>query len=354
MGSGGDGTNAESKEGLTGAAAPGAEQPVQQYALPTVTLVGLGVGVVSASACTALLIHLDPAVGALQLDGAVALCAGSLFYWLLSVLSSDVSIVDLWWPQSYVLQAWVFAFSVPDGFSSTRKLATLALVSVWGARLAIHLTLRKWREGWEEDRRYPERVLVLVRGQVPSIVFHLVSLLQVFVMQGSWMWLVGQSLLVVFVHGESPECDDEPLLSTCGLGVFDAVAAALWLIGFVFEAGSDLQLQLFKADPSKRGTVCDGGFFKYTRHPNYFGDFTVWLSFFCVAAPLNGGYGVMSIGSPLLMFILLRFVSGVTINDAVQAKKPKYKNYIATTPAFFPWCRKDLDAASAAALTGPE
>ena len=78
------------------------------------------------------------------------------------------------------------------------------------------------------------------------------------------------------------------------------------------------------------------------------------LPTFCVAAPLNGGYGVMSIGSPLLMFILLRFVSGVTINDAVQAKKPKYKNYIATTPAFFPWCRKDLDAASAAALTGPE
>ena len=62
-------------------------------------------------------------------------------------------------------------------------------------------------------------------------------------------------------------------------------------------------------DPAKRGTVCDGGFFRYTRHPNYFGDFTVWLSFFIFAAPLNGGYGVMAVGSPVLMFILLRFVS---------------------------------------------
>jgi steroid 5-alpha reductase family enzyme len=68
---------------------------------------------------------------------------------------------------------------------------------------------------------------------------------------------------------------------------------------------------------------------------------TVWLSFFLVAAPLNGGYGLMSFGSPLLMFVLLRFVSGVVINDAVQAKKPKYARYIATTPAFFPWCRSE-------------
>ncbi len=353
MGAGGDGVNAESKTGLTG------EQPAQtvQYALPPSTLVALGVGVVLASASTAALIHLDPAVGALQIDGALAVAVGSLIYWVFSILSSDVSIVDLWWPQAYVLQAWVYALSATDGLTSSRQLATVVLVTVWGARLAGHLTLRKWREGWEEDRRYPERVLVLVRGEVPAVVFHLVALLQVFVMQGAWMWLVGQSLLVVSVHGGLPEsCKDEPLFSTCGLGTFDAVAVGLWLVGFVFEAGSDLQLQLFRADPAKRGTVCDGLFFKYTRHPNYFGDFTVWLSFFCVAAPLNDWKGLLSAGSPLLMFILLRFVSGVTINDAVQAKKPKYKNYIATTPAFFPWCRKDAGSAGNAGdvLTGPE
>ena len=354
MGASADGVSEESKEGLTGAAQPA---ETVQYALPTATLVTLVVGLALASASTATLIHLDPVVGALQINGVLAVSVGSLIYWVLSILSSDVSIVDLWWPQAYVLQAWVYALSATDGISSSRQLAMLVLVTVWGARLAGHLTLRKWREGWEEDRRYPERVLVLVRGKVPGVVFHLVALLQVFVMQGAWMWLVGQSLLVVSVHGGRPEsCASEPLLSTCGLGVYDAVALALWLIGFVFEAGSDLQLQLFRSDPAKRGTVCDGLFFKYTRHPNYFGDFTVWLSFFFVAAPLNKWKGLLSAGSPLLMFILLRYVSGVTINDAVQAKKPKYKNYIATTPAFFPWFRKAAGSVGGGddMLTGPE
>lgn len=345
------GDNDEAKEGLTAApAAAGPAQPQQQYALPTITLVMLGVGVLLGGAFTALLIHLDPDVRTLEVRGAIALGVGSAFYWLISVLSSDVSIVDLWWPQSYVAQAWVFALTTTDGLTAPRKVLVLALVTAWGLRLLGHLTLRKYREGWDEDARYPERVLVLVRGQVPSVVFHLVSLLQVFVMQGFWMWLVGQSLLVVFVHGAVPPescAADDSLL--CGFTPFDAVALAVWLVGFTFEAGSDLQLQLFRADLAKRGTVCDGAFFKYTRHPNYFGDFMVWLSFFIFAAPLNSGYGVMAVGSPVLMFILLRFVSGVVINDAVQAKKPKYANYIATTPAFFPMCRNE-----AAATTGPE
>ena len=233
----------EAKEGLT----QPAQQPQQQYELPTITLVMLGVGVVLGGAFAALLIHLDPAVHTLEVRGAIALAVGSVIYWVISVLSSDVSIVDLWWPQSYVAQAWVFALSTDDGLTAPRKVLVLALVTVWGARLLGHLTLRKCREGWEEDRRYPERVLVLVRGQVPSVVFHLVSLLQVFVMQGSWMWLVGQSLLVVFVHGGVPDsCTAEDSL-LCGFTPFDAAALAVWLVGFTFEAGSDLQLQLFRA-----------------------------------------------------------------------------------------------------------
>ena len=237
------------------------------------TLVMLSVGLTLAVTFTALLIHLDPAVRTLETAGALAVGASAAFYWLISVVSSDVSVVDLWWPQGYVLQAWVFALVADDGLSSPRKVAMLALVTLWGARLAAHLTLRKAREGWREDPRYPERVLVLVRGQVPSVVFHLVSLLQVFVMQSVWSWLVGQSLLVVFVHGALPEsCADKSALSFCGATPVDAVALVVFLIGFTFEAGSDLQLQLFRADASKRGTVCDGGFFRYTRHPNCFGD----------------------------------------------------------------------------------
>jgi steroid 5-alpha reductase family enzyme len=145
-------------------------------------------------------------------------------------------------------------------------------------------------------------------------------------MQGAWMWLIGQPLLVVFA-------DDA---AGGDLGPVDYVACALWLLGFVYEAGSDLQLQLFKKH-RQPGQVCDTLFFKYTRHPNYFGDAVVWLSYYLFAAP-RGEYGWLALGSPVLMFVLLRYVSGVVINDRVQAeRKPHYREYIANTAPFCPW-----------------
>ena len=262
--------------------------PLQRHELGTKTLVLLGVGWTLAAVWTGLLVYLDEGVRELEARGALAVGAGSFVVWLISIPTADVSIVDLWWGVAYVAQAWVFALSVPGGFSSPRPLVTLALVTVWGMRLALHLIVRKAQEGWREDPRYPERVLLLVRGEAPAVAFHLVSLLQVFVMQGTFMWLVGQSLVVLFVHG-SPAADDDSCTespswaSPCNLNVFDAVALCLWLVGFAFEAGSDLQLQRFRASPANRGLVCNGGFFKYTRHPNYFGDWLVWLGFFCAA-----------------------------------------------------------------------
>ena len=262
--------------------------PLQRHELGTKTLVLLGVGWTLAAVWTGLLMYLDDDVHELEARGALAVGAGSVAVWLISIPAADVSLVDLWWGVAYVAQAWVFALSVPGGFSSPRPLVTLALVTVWGMRLALHLIVRKAQEGWREDPRYPERVLLLVRGEAPAVAFHLVSLLQVFVMQGTFMWLVGQSLVVLFVHG-SPAADDDSCTespswaSPCNLNVFDAVALCLWLVGFAFEAGSDLQLQRFRASPANRGLVCNGGFFKYTRHPNYFGDWLVWLGFFCAA-----------------------------------------------------------------------
>ena len=228
-----------------------------------------------------------------------------------------------------------------DSLNKGRRGLLLLLVTIWGMRLTLHLIVRKAEEGWKEDARYPDNVLILARGEANPLVFHLVSLLQVFVLQSCWMFLIAQPLLVVFAHSNSGDG------STWGsLRVTDYVACAVWAFGFIFEAGSDLQLMLFKKH-RQPGQVCDTGFFRNTRHPNYFGDFVVWVSFGIMAAPLNVAPSLCSLASPVMMFVLLRYVSGVVINDRVQAeRKPHYRAYISSTPAFFPWCRSEVAAAS--------
>ena len=124
----------------------------------------------------------------------------------------------------------------------------------------------------------------------------------------------------------------EPLALT----LLDLVALALFLLGFVFEAGGDWQLARFKQDPANRGQVMNRGLWRYTRHPNYFGDAVVWWSFFCFAAATPGGWWTLV--SPVLMTLLLMRVSGVTLLEKkLEQTKPAYREYVERTSAFFPW-----------------
>ena len=124
--------------------------------------------------------------------------------------------------------------------------------------------------------------------------FHLVTFLQVFVLQAIFMWVIGLSLSVALAAPGSASRVREPLF---------LAALGVWGLGFAFEAGSDLQLQLFKRDPANRGRVCDQGFFKYTRHPNYFGDFLIWSAFYMMAVAASWPHGLLAAGSPMLMFV---------------------------------------------------
>jgi steroid 5-alpha reductase family enzyme len=122
--------------------------------------------------------------------------------------------------------------------------------------------------------------------------------------------------------------------STAPLGWLDAAGVALWLVGMIFEAGGDWQLARFKRDPANRGKVLDTGLWRYTRHPNYFGDFCVWWGFFLIALSAGGWWSIVG---PLAMSFLLLKVSGVALLEKdIGERRPAYRDYIRRTNAFFP------------------
>ena len=231
--------------------------------------------------------------------------------WLLSLALRNVSIVDSVWSLMFLGEALAYAHAAPALGSRARLI--LLLVALWALRLALHIT---WRNrGHGEDRRYQA---IRARNQ-PNFEFK--SLYLVFLLQAALAWIISLPLLAA-VLGQAP------------LGVLDDAGAALWILGFVFEAGGDWQLTRFKADPANRGKVMDRGLWRYTRHPNYFGDFAVWWGFYLLAL---GAGGWWSIAGPILMSVLLMRVSGVTLLEQdITERRPQYADYIRRTNAFFP------------------
>jgi len=231
--------------------------------------------------------------------------------WLLSVVKKDVSFVDSLWSLFFLVAAGVFAVGVDS--LSLRGVLVLTLVALWSLRLSIYITARNWGE--PEDYRYQ----TIRANNEPGFAFK--SLYIVFGLQGVLAWLVALPLL--------------PAITSAGaLGPLDIAAAVLWLIGFVFEAGGDYQLARFKARADSKGRVLNTGLWRYTRHPNYFGDFCIWWSFYLFAVASGGWW---SIASPLLMSILLLRVSGVAmLENTITERRPEYADYIRNTNAFFP------------------
>ena len=245
---------------------------------------------------------------------AVILAVG-VFAWLFSIPRKDVSFVDSLWSLFFVIAAAVFAYASQP--LSDRGLLVLALVTVWALRLSVYITARNWGQG--EDYRYQ----AIRANNEPGFAFK--SLYIVFGLQGFLAWLVALPLLPA-------------IASTGPLTVLDGVAAALWLLGFVFEAGGDWQLSRFKRDPANKGRVMDRGLWSLTRHPNYFGDFCIWWAFYLFAVAAGGWWSVIS---PLLMSLLLLRVSGVAmLENTITERRPGYREYIERTNAFFPGLRR--------------
>jgi len=245
----------------------------------------------------------------------LALALGAMLaLWVLSLRLRDASIVDVWWGPGFALLAGA-AFLLSDA-SAPRQVLALALVSLWGLRLGAYLL---WRNaGAGEDRRY--RAMRERHGER----FAWASLFQVFGLQGVLQWIVSLPVQVaILAPGAAP------------LGALDALGAALFAAGLFFEAVGDWQLARFRADPASRGRVMDRGLWRYTRHPNYFGDFCVWWGLFAVA--LATPHGLLTLPAPLLMSFLLLRVSGVPLLErSLAERRPGYAEYARRTSAFFP------------------
>lgn len=247
----------------------------------------------------------------LWLTALPALLAAAALTWAISVPRRNVTIVDTLWPLLFVVAAAVYAAAASD--TGPRATLLVVLVTLWGTRLAAYLA---WRNrGHEEDRRYR----AIRRRNEPN--FAAKSLYLIFGFQALLAWVISLPLAGGIAAG-SP------------LGPLDWLGAALWTIGMVFEAGGDWQLARFKRDPASAGRVLDRGLWRYTRHPNYFGDFCVWWGIFLVA--LSGG-AWWSIAGPLLMsFLLLRFSGVVLLEKDIGERRPGYADYVRRTNAFFP------------------
>ncbi len=250
---------------------------------------------------------------------ALAAFTAMALLWLVSLWRRDASIVDIWWGPGFALIAAV-AFALGSGGDPARRALSLALVSLWGLRLGAHLLWRNWGAG--EDYRY--QAMRRRHGER----FGLVSLGTVFGLQGFLAWIVSLPVQVVHVSAGG------------ALGALDALGAALTALGLGFEAVGDWQLARFKADPGNRGEVMDRGLWRYTRHPNYFGEFCVWWGFFLIALAAGAWWSVVG---PLLISVLLLKVSGVTLLEQnIGERRPAYRDYIARTNAFFPGPRKHV------------
>lgn len=237
--------------------------------------------------------------------------------WSISVVKQDVSIVDSAW--SLLFLAAALAYAIGHDQSMPRTALVLALVTLWALRLSLHILVRSWGE--PEDRRYQA---IRARNQ-PGFAWK--SLYLVFLLQGILAWIISLPLLAA-------------LSNSAALGWLDALGVALWLTGFVFESIADWQLTRFKADPKNRGRVLDTGLWRTTRHPNYFGEFLVWWGFFLIAVSAGGTWSIVA---PILMSILLLRVSGVTLLEQdIAERRPAYRDYMASTNAFFPGPRRAL------------
>ncbi len=238
-----------------------------------------------------------------------------LCMWLLSLILKNSSIVDIFWGTGFVIVTWFIFGLTPGGFAVRRLLLNL-LVTVWGLRLSLHILVRNW--GKPEDYRY--QVWRRQAGQQ----WWWRSFFKVFLLQGVILWIVAVPLLAAQLNAGADR-----------LGWLDFLALAVWLIGFFFEAVGDWQLARFKAEPANKGKLMQAGVWRYTRHPNYFGDATQWWAYYLLALAAGGWW---SIFSPLIMTTLLMRVSGVTLLEkSLKTEKPGYQEYIETTSEFVPW-----------------
>ena len=252
-------------------------------------------------------------MGTVLVSNLVAIMGVLAVLWLISQKTRNVGIVDIFWGLGFVMVSWLTWWLT--GPTASRQWLILATASLWGVRLAAYLAWRNY--GKPEDYRYA------AMRQAHSGHFPIWSLVSVFGLQGLLMWIVSWPLQ----WGQQ---------SALPLNWVDAVGLSLWSLGWLCETIGDWQLARFKSRPGSAGRVMDRGLWRYTRHPNYFGDFLVWWGFYALSVAAGAAWWIVA--SPLIMSVLLMRVSGVTLLEkGLRSRRPEYVQYMQRTSAFFPW-----------------
>lgn len=250
--------------------------------------------------------------GELFLEAALVTLSYMSFMFILALIKKDNSIVDVAWGLGFILLAFYTLIAV--GNYEARQIIVTALVTIWGLRLAVRIFIRNRGKG--EDFRYKKWRADWGKYWVIR------SYLQVFLLQGVMMMLIASAFIIINSSSEG------------GLGVLDALGILIWLTGFAFEAVSDYQLDKFKADEQSKGKILDTGLWRYSRHPNYFGEVVQWWGIFIMALMVEGGWA--GIISPFVITFLILKISGIPILEKAMSENPAFKAYKAKTSVFFP------------------
>ncbi len=241
---------------------------------------------------------------------------GSAF--LLSLYTRTNTVVDIFWGLGYILIAWYTLVST--GVYLPRHILVTTLVTLWGIRLSSYMLYRNWGTG--EDPRYAE----LAKDWGTWTLLQ--SFLKVFMLQGALLWLVSVSIIAI-----------NSSLTAGSFRPFDFVAVLIWCIGFGLEVISDWQLHRFLSDELNKGKVLDWGIWRYTRHPNYFGELLMWWSIWLLALPV--GSGGITLLSPLTITVIIWLFS-IPITENHMAANPAYEDYKKRTSTLIPWTPKKV------------
>jgi steroid 5-alpha reductase family enzyme len=234
-----------------------------------------------------------------------------LFWFCLSLLLKRNDIADIAWGLGFlVCVSYVYLF-LGDVFG--KSLLVLFLIALWAFRLSLHILIRN--KGKKEDSRYKKWRDDWGKWFIPRTFF------QVFILQGGLLLIVVLPAIVSILYGGE-------------IGIFDFIGIFVWAVGFIFETVGDYQLSQFIKNPENKGKVLNTGLWKYTRHPNYFGEVTMWWGIWIIAIP--AGFAWLTILGPAMITFLILFVSGIPLLENRKKGDPAFEEYKKHTSIFFP------------------
>lgn len=233
---------------------------------------------------------------------------------LIAQVKKNNGLVDIAWGLGFVIVAVYSIFAVE--FQTERALVVTILIALWGLRLAYYLFQRNWSK--DEDYRY-----VNMRKRWGTTKSKYIKIfLNVYILQLILLFIIAQPIILVNKSSET------------GLGWLDYIGVAIWIIGYIFEVVGDSQLKAFIKKPENKGKLMKYGLWKYTRHPNYFGEATMWWGIYIISLSVPNGW--TAIYSPLIITLLLLFVSGVPLLEKKYKKHPEWPEYERKTSKFVP------------------